>query len=64
MKTFKQFIESTLKEDVPTNAASGGAVAAIGVGAQGEPPGIPAKKRTKSIKTLMFKRKPPEVVSS
>lgn len=59
MKTFKQFIE----EDMPANAASGGAIASIGVGAQGEPPGK-AKKRTKLNNTLMFRRKLPEVVGS
>jgi len=56
MKTFKEFIG----EEVPTCSASGGAVASIGVGVQGEPPG----KRSKVNKTLMFKRKPPEVVGS
>ena len=55
MKTFKEFIG----EDVPTCSASGGAIASIGVGVQGEPPG----KRSKVNKTLMFKRKPPEVTN-
>lgn len=37
MKTFKQF---TAKEEaVPVNAAGAGAVAGIGVGPYGEPPG-------------------------
>lgn len=56
MKTFKEYIG----EEVPTCSASGGAVASIGVGAQGEPPG----KKHKLNKTLIFKRKPPEVVNS
>jgi hypothetical protein len=56
MKTFKEYIG----EDVPTCSASGGAIASIGVGVQGEPPG----KTAKGNKTLMFKRKPPEVVGS
>jgi hypothetical protein len=46
MKTFKEFV----KEEVPTNSASSGAVAAIGVGQNGEPP-----KKLKHI--LMLKRK-------
>ena len=56
MKTFKEFIE----EEVPTCSASGGAIASIGVGTQGEPPG----KRSKVNKTLMLKRKPLEPASS
>lgn len=50
MKTFKQFIY----EDVPVNSASGGAVASIGVGPQGEPP-------KKLLSKKMLKRKNPIV---
>lgn len=39
-----------ITEDAPTNAAGSGAVASIGVGEQGEPPG---KKKTKLVKRQM-----------
>jgi hypothetical protein len=41
MKTFKRFIEEQEGGDggIPTNNASGGDIAGIGVGPQGEPPG-------------------------
>ena len=40
-----------IKEDAPANAAGSGAVAGLGVGPQGEPPG------PQSILTRMLKRK-------
>jgi hypothetical protein len=36
-----------LMEDAPANAVGGGAIAGLGVGPQGEPPGIPASKKKK-----------------
>lgn len=49
--------EKRLEEDAPTNAVSGGSVAGIGVGPQGEPPG-----KTALMKQLqMMKRKKPNV---
>jgi len=36
-----------LMEDSPANAVGGGAIAGLGVGPQGEPPGIPASKKKK-----------------
>lgn len=47
-------VREKLQEDAaaaPTNAAGSGAVASIGVGAQGEPPGKPKK-------STVLKRKP------
>lgn len=46
-----------LKEEVPTNAVAGGAVAGLGVGPQGEP-GV-NKKKKKTVITFkdFFKRK-------
>ena len=39
-------IRARLVEDgAPTNAAGNGAVAAIGVGPKGEPPGVPGKSK-------------------
>ncbi len=34
-----------LIEDAPVNAVGGGHVAGLGVGDQGEPPGVPASKK-------------------
>lgn len=34
-----------MMEDVPVNAVGGGHIAGLGVGPQGEPPGIPASKK-------------------
>lgn len=48
-KQIKKIIASQLQEDTPTNTAGAGAVAGIGVGAQGEPPG-PVAKIMKMIK--------------
>ena len=42
MKTFKEFIN----EDAPVNAVSGGAIAGIGVGPDGEP-GVSSKVHKK-----------------
>lgn len=36
-----------LIEDAPVNAVGGGHVAGLGVGDQGEPPGVPASKKRK-----------------
>lgn len=36
-----------LIEDAPVNAVGGGHVAGLGVGDQGEPPGVPASKKKK-----------------
>jgi len=36
-----------LMEDAPANVVGGGAIAGLGVGPQGEPPGIPASKKKK-----------------
>lgn len=43
MKSFKQFVNEQEGGDggIATNNASGGNIAGIGVGPQGEPPGIP-----------------------
>jgi hypothetical protein len=53
-------IDGTVIEDAPTNCAGGGAVAAIGVGPDGEP-GVGKKKKKKtvsdSIVFSMLKRK-------
>lgn len=39
-------MKDTVKEEAPTVAAGGGAIAGLGVGAQGEP-GVPPKPMTK-----------------
>lgn len=54
MKTFNQFVS----EDMPANSASGGGVASIGVGENGEPPG--KTKKTKRNNSLLFKRAAPK----
>ena len=43
MKSFKEFME-----DAPANCAGGGAIAAIGIGPDGEP-GVKKKKKDSSI---------------
>lgn len=53
MKTFRQF----MSENVPTVAASSGAVAGIGVGPQGEP-GVTKKKSPQLGKMMRRKSKP------
>jgi len=42
-----------MMEDAPVNAVGSGHIAGLGVGPQGEPPGIPAskKKKKKGIKS-------------
>lgn len=47
--------KSSIKEDAPANAAGGGNIAGIGVGAQGEP-GVPKKLRRKHT---ILRRAPP-----
>jgi hypothetical protein len=68
-----QMDEDEIEEDAPTNTAGGGAVAAIGVGPQGEP-GV-SRKRTRNqaivvgppvvdprmFQAKIFARKPPEL---
>jgi hypothetical protein len=36
-----------MMEDAPVNSVGGGNIAGLGVGPQGEPPGIPASKKKK-----------------
>jgi len=48
-------IVRNMMEDAPANAVVGGNIAGLGVGPQGEPPGIPAskkKKKKRNIKSL------------
>ena len=40
-------IVRNMMEDAPANAVGGGNIAGLGVGPQGEPPGIPASKKKK-----------------
>ena len=47
-----------MKEDAPVNNVGGGAVAGVGVGAQGEP-GV--KKRKLASFISYIRRKPPQV---
>ena len=49
-----------ISEDVPVNSVSGGKVAGIGVGTQGEP-GVNLKKKKTVIPFKMFKRNKPVV---
>lgn len=55
MKKLKNFKESLLNEDVPTNNVGGGAIAGIGVGEDGEP-GV-KKKKTFNVLKKMLQRK-------
>ena len=52
---YRSFIDS-MKEDAPVNAASSGAVAGIGVGAQGEP-GVNLKKKKNIASFISFTRR-------
>ena len=45
-----------LMEDAPVNSVGGGHIAGLGVGDQGEPPGIPASKKKRKKKNI-FTRK-------
>lgn len=56
-KTITSLVERKLSEDTPVNAVGGGAVAGVGVGPQGEPPGKTALMK----KLQMMKRKQPNV---
>lgn len=53
---FIDFLKKIQEEGVPTNAVGGGAVAGLGVGAQGEP-------GRKAVMKKMIKRKLPDVKS-
>lgn len=53
MLSFKEYF----KEDAPTNCAGSGAVAGIGVGDHGEPPGNQAVIKKKSKKSQVLKRR-------
>ena len=58
MSTYKQIVEliKQLYEDAaPTNSVGGGNVASVGVGLQGEPPGVPKLKQFK-----LFRRRVPK----
>ena len=52
---YRSFIDS-MQEDAPVNAASSGAVAGIGVGAQGEP-GVNLKKKKNIASFISFTRR-------
>ena len=49
--------EKYMNEDAPVNVASGGQVAGIGVGPQGEP-GVPVKKKKKIASFISFIKRP------
>jgi len=51
-----------IQEDMPTNNASGGVIAGIGVGPQGEP-GINKKKKRNLIPLMAFMRRKTNVAS-
>ena len=44
-----------LMEEAPVNSVGGGHIAGLGVGDQGEPPGIPASKKRKKKKYIYGK---------
>lgn len=44
-----------LMEEAPVNSVGGGHIAGVGVGDQGEPPGIPASKKKKKKKYIYQK---------
>ena len=44
-------------EDIPVNSVGGGHIGGLGVGDQGEPPGIPASKKKRKKKKNIFTRK-------
>lgn len=45
-----------MMEDAPANAVGGGNIAGLGVGPQGEPPGIPASKKKKKKRNIKSPR--------
>jgi hypothetical protein len=51
-----------IQEDMPTNNASGGVIAGLGVGPQGEP-GINKKKKRNLIPLMAFMRRKANVAS-
>jgi len=50
------YVKYKLKEDAPTNCASGGQIAGMGVGPQGEP-GVPKRKLIPRIKKILSLKK-------
>lgn len=55
MKTFREFFR---EDSVPANAASGGGVAGIGIGTNGEP-GV-SKKKKKPVLATLSRKVPPK----
>lgn len=49
-------IVRNMMEDAPANAVGGGNIAGLGVGPQGEPPGIPASKKKKKKRNMKSPR--------
>lgn len=49
-------IVRNMMEDAPVNAVGGGNIAGLGVGPQGEPPGIPASKKKKKKRNIKSPR--------
>jgi hypothetical protein len=49
-------IVRNMMEDAPANAVGGGNIAGLGVGPQGEPPGIPASKKKKKKRNIKSPR--------
>ena len=45
-----------LMEDPPVNSVGGGHIAGLGVGDQGEPPGIPASKKKRKKKRYIYQK--------
>jgi hypothetical protein len=45
-----------LMEDAPVNSVGGGHIAGLGVGDQGEPPGIPASKKKRKKKRYIYQK--------
>ena len=45
-----------LMEDAPVNSVVGGHIAGLGVGDQGEPPGIPASKKKRKKKRYIYQK--------
>lgn len=45
-----------LMEDAPVNNVGGGHIAGLGVGDQGEPPGIPASKKKRKKKRYIYQK--------
>ena len=57
MSRYAPHVQNYVREDAPANGVGGGAIAGIGVGPQGEPPGRPKRKRSSALFRDFLKRR-------